>query len=110
MAYFECIEDDIQFDGVLAADGVVDLASIRKGCENDNRDEEQQCPQDVCFLRRGGKGFSDRATVLSRSRHTAKADRIGRIVKVYKKESKQTMNPNKNICHLRYFYCGQEHV
>lgn len=44
----------------------------------------------------GGKGGAEGVTVLMRRRLKARMKRIGRIVKVYRKESKQTIKP-KNI-------------
>lgn len=46
----------------------------------------------------GGSGFSDRVTVFRKRRQIAKANRIGKMVKVYRNESRQTTKPNANIC------------
>ena len=45
----------------------------------------------------GGKGGELRENVFKSSRQNASAKRIGSMVKVYMNESRQTMNPNKNI-------------
>ena len=45
----------------------------------------------------GGRGEVCREKVFRRSRQNASVNRIGRIVKVYMNESRQTMNPNRNI-------------
>jgi len=48
-----------------------------------------------CAAGREGACFQD-MRFLSK-RHNAKVDRIGRMVKVYRKESRQRMNPNPMI-------------
>lgn len=51
--YFECVKDDIQFDGVLPTNGVIYLACICEGNKYQNGDNQQQCAHDVSFLRWG---------------------------------------------------------
>jgi len=59
-AYFECIEYNIQFDGVLPAYRVVDLACISQREENRDGDDEEKHAKKVGLLRwrqgRGGGG------------------------------------------------------
>lgn len=45
----------------------------------------------------GGKGGAEGVMVLTRRRLAANTKRIGRMVKVYKKESKQTVKPKSMI-------------
>lgn len=45
----------------------------------------------------GGRGGGDRRKILERNRNNAKTERMGRIVKVYRKESKHKMNPKPII-------------
>jgi hypothetical protein len=41
-AYFEGIEDDIQFDGILSTDGVVYFACVGKRIKQEDRDDEEE--------------------------------------------------------------------
>lgn len=50
----------------------------------------------------GGRGGGDRRKILERNRKSAKTKRIGRIVKVYRKESKHKMNPKPIILQRAY--------
>jgi hypothetical protein len=58
--YFECVKDDIQFDGVLSTDGVVYLACIGEGDKYKDGNYQEECAQNVGFLRwrewRGRRG------------------------------------------------------
>lgn len=45
----------------------------------------------------GGRGGDFREKVFKTSLQNATANRMGRMVNVYMKESRQTMNPKKNI-------------
>ena len=45
----------------------------------------------------GGRGGELREKVFKRSRQHASANRMGKIVKVYMNESRQTINPKRNI-------------
>ena len=55
MTYFKGIENDVQFDCILATDGMVDLTCVGEGGENHYRSDKEQSSENVSFLR-GGKG------------------------------------------------------
>lgn len=46
----------------------------------------------------GGRGGDEGITVFLTKRPRASVKRIGRMVKVYKNESRQSTNPNTMIC------------
>ena len=50
----------------------------------------------------GGRGGGDRRKILETNRKRAKTKRIGRIVNVYKKESKHKINPKPIILQIIY--------
>lgn len=50
----------------------------------------------------GGRGGGDLRKMLETNRKSAKTKRIGRIVKVYRKESKHKMNPKPMILQSVY--------
>jgi hypothetical protein len=50
----------------------------------------------------GGRGGGDRRKILETNGKSAKTKRIGRIVKVYRKESKHKMNPKPIILQRIY--------
>lgn len=56
-AYFERIEYDIQFDGILPANGMVYLACICERCQYYDRDNDQKRAEDIGLLR-GWQGRS----------------------------------------------------
>jgi len=49
------------------------------------------------FWAAGREGAFFQETRLHSKRHSAKVDRIGRMVKVYRKESRHRMNPKPTI-------------
>jgi hypothetical protein len=48
--YFEGVKDDIQFDSVLSANGVIYLACVGERDEYQDGDNQQECAHDVSFL------------------------------------------------------------
>jgi hypothetical protein len=50
----------------------------------------------------GGRGGDDRWKILETNPKSAKTKRIGRTVKVYRKESKHKMNPKPIILQRNY--------
>jgi hypothetical protein len=49
------------------------------------------------FWAAGREGARFQEKILDSKRHSAKVDRIGRMVKVYRKESRHRMNPKPTI-------------